>query len=162
MDDIPYFGEMMETLMTCERCGFRHADVVSLGERVPMRYEFQIESEDDLSVRVVKSSTGTIKIPELGVGVEPGVASEGYVSNIEGVLLRMRGAVELAIREADAKKRRLGGKKLRSLEELRCGKRKARLIVTDPFGLSAIIHERAKKRKLTKRESASLKAGLPR
>ena len=77
IDDIPYFGEVMETLLTCSNCSLRHTDVMCLGERKPMRYEFKITSETDLMARVVKSSTGTMKAPELGVIVEPGPASEG-------------------------------------------------------------------------------------
>lgn len=150
----------METLMSCDGCGFRHADVVSLSERPPMRYEFRIESENDLMVRVVKSSTGTVKLPELGVMVEPGPASQGYVSNVEGVLKRIEEAMKAAIEGASGVRRKRGERKLKSLEEILSGKRKARLVLMDPLGHSAIIHERAKKRKLTKGELASLKAGL--
>lgn len=120
-----------------------------------MRYEFQITSERDLMVRVVKSSTGTIKLPELGVTVEPGPSSEGYVSNIEGVLDRVEGAIKLAVKEADAVRRRRGEAKIKKLDAIRAGKRRARLIISDPFGHSAIVDKRAKKRRLMKRELAS-------
>jgi len=152
IDYIPYFGEIMETFANCTSCEFRHADVVCLGERPPLRYEFHITSEEDLKVRIVKSSTGTIKLPELGVTVEPGPASEGYVSNVEGVLNRVEGAIKLAIKNTDATKRRRGQAKLKKLDEVRAGKRKARLIIMDPFGHSTIVNRRAKKRELTKRE----------
>ncbi len=157
IDHIPYFGEIMETFTNCTSCEFRHADVVCLGERPPLRYEFQIKSEEDLKVRVVKSSTGTIKLPELGVTVEPGAASEGYVSNVEGVLNRVETAIKLAIKKVDATKRRRGQAKLKKLDEVRAGKREARLILMDPFGHSTIVNRRAKKRELTKRELALLK-----
>ncbi|GAH94107.1 unnamed protein product [marine sediment metagenome] len=162
IDHIPYFGEIMETFASCTSCKFRHADVMCLGERPPLRYEFQITSEEDLKVRVVKSSTGTIKLPELGVTVEPGPASEGYVSNVEGVLNRVEGAIKLAIEKNDATKRRRGQTKLKKLDEIRAGKRKARLIFMDPFGHSTIVNRRAKKRELTKRELALLRGGPPR
>jgi len=162
IDYIPYFGEIMETFANCTSCEFRHADVVCLGERPPLRYEFQITSEEDLKVRVVKSSTGTIKLPELGVTVEPGPASEGYVSNVEGVLNRVEGAIKLAIKNTDATKRRRGQAKLKKLDEVRAGKRKARLIIMDPFGHSTIVNRRAKKRELTKRELELLRGGPPR
>lgn len=156
IDEIPYFGEMMETSASCESCEFRHADVMCLGERPPLRYEFQISSEEDLKVRVVKSSTGTIKLPELGVTVKSGPASEGYVSNVEGVFNRIEEAIRLAIKKVDALRRRRGETKLKRLDEIRAGKRRARLIIIDPFGYSAIVDERAKKRELTRRELASL------
>lgn len=157
---IPYFGETMETLVSCSNCKFKHADVMHLGEREPMRHEFQIASEEDMMVRVVRSSTGVLKVPELGVTVKPGPSSDGYVSNVEGVLGRIEEAVRLAIKKADPIERRRGKAKLEKLEHIRRGERKARLIIMDPFGHSAIIDERAKKRKLTKKELARLKAGL--
>jgi len=156
IDEISYLGELMVTFANCTSCKFRHADVMCLGERPPLRYEFQITSEEDLKVRVVKSSTGTIRLPELGVTVQPGPASQGYVSNVEGVLDRVEEAIKLAIKKVDATKRRRGQAKLKKLGEVCTGKRKARLILMDPFGHSAIVDERAKKRKLTKRELASL------
>ena len=157
IDHIPYLGELMMTSASCTSCKFRHADVMCLGVRPPLRYEFQITSEEDLKVRVVKSSTGTIKLPELGVTVEPGPASEGYVSNVEGVLDRVEGAIKLAIEKVDTSRRRRGRTKLKKLAEVRAGKRRVRLILMDPFGHSAIVEERAKKRELTKRELASLR-----
>ena len=159
IDDIPYFGEVMETLLSCSGCNFKHADVMCLGERVPMRYEFLVASKDDLTVRVVKSSTGTIKVPELNVTIEPGPASEGYVSNIEGVLNRIEDALKLAIKKAEAQQRRRGKAVMKKLHGIRAGKLKARMIVMDPFGHSAIVDERVKKRKLKKRELVSLKTG---
>lgn len=159
IDDIPYFGEVMETLLTCSNCGLRHADVMCLGERKPMRYEFKIASEADLMARVVKSSTGTIKVPELGVTIEPGPASEGYVSNVEGVLNRIEQAVKLAMKKAECAQRRRGESVMRKIDAIRGGRLKARLIIMDPFGHSAIVAKRVKKRGLKGRELMSLKTG---
>ncbi|MBP3800305.1 MAG: hypothetical protein ILA19_04935, partial [Bacilli bacterium] len=40
-------------------------------------------SKETLSVRVVRSQSATVTIPEIGVKVEPGPKSEGYVTNVE-------------------------------------------------------------------------------
>jgi len=124
-----------------------------------MRYEFKITSETDLMARVVRSSTGTLKVPELGVTVEPGPASEGYISNIEGVLDRIEQAVKLALKEARGTKRRRGEALLRKIESVRKGKLKVRVILMDPFGQSAILAGRVKKRELNRRELMGLKTG---
>ncbi|HDI12886.1 MAG: hypothetical protein DRN83_00230 [Hadesarchaea archaeon] len=160
INDIPHFGETMETLVSCSNCKFKHADVMHLEEHEPMRHEFKISSEKDLMVRVVKSSTGTIKMPELGITVKPGSGSEGYISNIEGVISRIERAIELAIEKADPIKRRRGMSKLNKLNAIRNGEKEAKIIVMDPFGHSAIIDKRAKKRRLSKREVDKLKAEL--
>ncbi len=160
IDNIPYFGETLETTVTCSNCKFKHADVMHLEEHEPMHHEFPIASEDDMMVRVVRSSTGTIKVPELGVTVKPCSASEGYVSNIEGVLDRIEKAIRLAIAQTGPVRRRRGEAKLKKLEDIRRGKGKATFIVMDPFGHSAIADKQAKKRRLTKKELAKLKAEL--
>lgn len=144
---IPYFGETLLTLASCNNCGFRHSDVISLVERRPTRYEFEISSEADLKVRVIKSSTGIIKIPSLGVTIKPGPASEGFISNIEGVLKRVERAIILAMQNAAEEQIKRGSLKLEKLRKLLNGQLKAKIIVNDPSGNSAIIDKRAKKLK---------------
>jgi len=48
---------------------------------------------------------------------------------------------------------------LKKIHAIRGGKLKAKLIIMDPFGNSAIVDERAKKRYLNQRELKSLKTG---
>lgn len=143
--DIPYFGETIESLVYCTACGFRHADVMHTEEKEPARYEFEITSSEDMSVRVVRSSTGVIEIPSLGVTVHPGPASQGFISNIEGVLNRISEAILVAIQTAGEDEKRRGEEKLRMIEEIKEGKRTAVIAISDERGLSAIIHPRAKK-----------------
>lgn len=157
IDTIPYFGQVMETLMRCEGCNFKHADVMCLGERAPMRYELRVGSSEDMKVRVVRSSSGTIRVPELGVSIEPGPASEGFVSNVEGVLDRIEGVVGLALREAGGEKKHRAEELLEKLRAVREGELQIRLVVMDPLGHSAIVDKRAKKRKLKRTELVSLK-----
>ncbi|MFH1821062.1 MAG: ZPR1 zinc finger domain-containing protein [Methanobacteriota archaeon] len=156
LDDIPYFGETMETLVNCSSCNFKHADVTHLGQREAVRHEFQISSEEDMKVRVVRSSTGTIKVPELGVTIRPGSGSQGYITNIEGVLNRIRDAIGSAKEGASPAKRRTAKRKLKMLEDVVQGRKRAKMIVMDPHGYSAIIDGRTKKRKLTRKEIKAL------
>jgi zinc finger protein len=158
IDDIPYFGETMESLVSCSSCNFKHSDVTHLGQREAVRYEFRITSAEDMSVRVVRSSTGTIKMPELGVTVKPCAGSQGYITNVEGVLNRIKDVIGSAVESASPAKRRVAERKLKELGDIIDGRKNARLIIMDPFGHSAIIGERSKRRKLTKREIESLTA----
>ena len=87
-DNIPFFGEVMHITSLCE-CGFRYSDTLILAQSKPVHYELKIKAQDDINARVVRSTSGTIRIPELGIDIEPGPASESFVSNIEGVLDRV-------------------------------------------------------------------------
>jgi len=153
---IPYFGETIESIIVCEQCGFRHADVMHTEEREPRRYEFVIESPDDLKVRVVRSSTGVIEIPELGVSIKPGPKSEGFVSNIEGVLKRVEDAINIAVGGASSVAKKTGGEKLKILERIKTGKSRGTLVVWDPRGLSAIAHPKVKSRLLNQEELSEI------
>ena len=66
-----------------------------------MRYELDVDGLDDLNSRVIRSTSGTIRIPELGIDVEPGSISDSYVTNIEGVLDRILKVVMSATRWAE-------------------------------------------------------------
>ena len=98
--DIPHFGEAMLIAGTCSNCGLKHTDTILLSSKEPCRYVLEVESLEDLDARVIRSCSGTIRIPELGVDVEPGAASESYVTNVEGVLDRIEGIVEFVTRTA--------------------------------------------------------------
>ncbi len=157
---IPYFRKVIEVTIICEHCGFRHSDILIAGERDPMRYELEISSERDMLIRVVRSSSGTIRIPELGVTIEPGPKSYGFVSNVEGVLNRVLDVLEMLERsETDEKKLERIRELKKKINLIKEGKEKATLIIDDPTGKSAIISEKARKRKLTKEEIKSLKYG---
>jgi zinc finger protein len=158
VDNIPYFGETIETLVCCSNCKFKHADVMHLGEGEAARLELKISSAGDMNVRVVKSSTGVIEFPELGVVVRPGPSSDGYVTNVEGILNRVKEAITSAKSCASPAKQRVAQRKLAALERIRRGGKKATLILTDPLGHSTIIDKRAKRRKLTKSEISKLTA----
>ena len=78
-EKIPYFGEIMESTLLCHECGYKHADTICIEKKDPVKYVLLI-GKDNLNARVVKSQSTTMTIPELGLKVEPGPQSQGYVS----------------------------------------------------------------------------------
>ena len=87
--DIPYFGKVFLFSMTCANCRYHKADVEAAEQKEPKKYTIDITSEKDMSVRIVKSSEATVKIPYV-VEITPGPASQGYVTNVEGILKRVK------------------------------------------------------------------------
>ncbi len=156
--EIPHFGKCLETLIYCTSCGFKHTDIMILETREPTRYEMKIETENDMNARVVRSTSGTITIPELGAKLEPGPYSEAFITNVEGVLNRFVDILLQLLHTYPAKKGEILDV-MRKIGYIRHGKMNATIILEDPFGNSAIISDKATKRKLTKDEIKNLKTG---
>lgn len=147
--DIPFFGKTFVFSMTCGNCSFKKEDVEAAEQKEPCKITFTVENEKDINVRVVKSSEATVRIPQLKMEVTPGPASEGYISNIEGLLNRF----EKIIRDEqdsteDEDVRKHAKKLLKKIWDIKTGSEKLKIIIEDPSGNSAIISERAEVKKL--------------
>lgn len=159
-ENIPYFGEIMESTINCSKCGYKHSDTICLEQKEPVKYSMQI-NRDNLNARVVKSQTATVSIPELGLKVEPGAKCQGYVSNIEGILNRFEDAVNTALRFAeDDESKNNALKILEEIEKVKSGKKEVEIVIEDPFGHSTIIHDNAESRRLSEEEIKNLKTGF--
>ena len=162
-DNIPYFGDMLETAVSCKNCGYQSSDSISLEHNEPMRFKLKIDSTK-LSSRVAKSQTATISIPDLGLKVEPGPKSQGYVSNVEGILNRFESAVLRAIKlegeEIDPDIQDKALDIIDYLTRIKMGEMSALLILEDPFGNSVIDDEDAVKELLSSEEAEKLQTGF--
>lgn len=162
--DIPHFGEAMVIAGVCESCGFRLSDVILLSQGEPVRYTITIEDAEDLNARVIRSTSGTIRLPELGINVEPGPASDAYISNVEGVLQKVKGIVAFATKSArDAgveENTRRGECILERIEQAMNGIGPLTIILEDPLGNSAIVSEKAVSTRLTPEECEDLETGM--
>jgi zinc finger protein len=132
-----------------------------LTQREPMRFTLGVESPNDLDIRVIRSISGTIRIPELGINIEPGPASESYVSNVEGVLCRIEDVVEMVTRWDDDPPGSIerAHEILESLRQVRQGELGITIIIEDPLGNSAIISDKASIDILTPEQAEGLKTG---
>jgi len=146
--EVPYFGKCFLFSMNCEKCKYHKADVESTEEKEPTRYSLEISSEKDLTVRVVRSSNATIKIPHITT-IEPGEGANGYITNVEGILNRIKHNIELLRdSEEDLEAKKKAKNLLKKLTRIMWGQEKSKLIIEDPSGNSAIISEKAEKTKL--------------
>lgn len=158
--EIPHFGKVMETTIQCPACGFKHSDIIALEQNDPAKYILEI-NKNTLSVRIVRSQSATVMIPEIGVKVEPGPKSEGYVTNVEGVLTRFESAVKKALNLfEDEESQRNGKKTLNEILELKKGNGTATLIILDPFGQSNVVSESVEILDIPEEELSELKTGF--
>ena len=151
--EVPYFGRIYLFSMKCSGCGFNKADVEAEKQKEPCKITFNVKNDKDLSVRVVKSSYATVKIPELRIEVTPGPASIGFVSNIEGLLDRFKEVIESErdVAEEDEEKTKCKNL-LKKIWKIKCGDIPIKVIIEDPSGNSAIVSDRAVIEKLKIKE----------
>ena len=141
--DIPYFGKTYVFSLTCDACKFRKTDVEAAEHRQPTKYVLEINDEQDAMIRIVKSSAATVKILHVTT-MTPGEASNGFVTNVEGLLQKFKTQIAFLEQETEdevAKKK--ARKLLKKLNRALMGQDKLKLIIEDPTGNSAIISEKA-------------------
>ncbi|MDP6292672.1 MAG: ZPR1 zinc finger domain-containing protein [Candidatus Thalassarchaeaceae archaeon] len=161
--EIPYFGEHTQLTILCPSCGWKHTDFIPAEGKKPGAWSLEIDSSEMLSVRIVRSSSCTIRIEKLGLEVDPGGATTGYVSNIEGVLNRFEGAIQLMYRQSITSKEQEIVKKcellLKKIDLVKSGDLVVEMTLLDPMGHSQILHSNAISRDLTNEELENLEVG---
>ena len=157
--DLPYFGGALQTTLVCAACGYRHADLLLTRRGPPVRLTLRVERPDELSARVARSSSGTVRIPELGALMEPGPRAEAFVSNVEGVLRKFLEVVEGQEAAADdaGDRSRIRAVRTRILGMLG-GQEPFTFILEDPTGNSEILDDRVIREVLAPEEAALLKS----
>jgi zinc finger protein len=146
--EVPYFGKLFLFSMTCSSCKYHKSDIEAAERKDPSKYTFEISSEKDLKVRVVKSAEATVKIPFI-TDIRPGPASQGFVTNIEGILNRVKYQIESLRDNAEEKSDQKKAKNiLKKLNKIMWGQEKQKIIIEDPSGNSAIISDKAEVSKL--------------
>lgn len=146
--EIPFFGKCYLFSMTCSNCHYHKADIESDEKHPPVKYTLEISSEEDMNIRIVKSGSASIKIPHM-ITLESGENSNGFISNVEGVLNRMKKIIEFARdNEEDKVLQKKAKNQLKKLNKVIWGQESLKLIIEDHSGNSAIISEKAVKSKL--------------
>ncbi|KAF5051397.1 ZPR1 zinc-finger domain protein [anaerobic digester metagenome] len=142
-ETIPYFSDILIVSAVCPACGYRYTNTQMLQESEPVRFTFPVSTPEDLSVRVVRSMSAILRIPELGVEIDPGPACEGFVTNVEGVLDRILSVVEGVLVWADGEERERAEILKGEIDGVKEGEFPITLIIEDPTGNSAIVSDRA-------------------
>ena len=144
-ENIPYFSDILIISAICPSCGYKFVDTQMIKHGEPVRYVYRTATPEDLAVRVIRSTSAAIEIPELGVRIDPGPTCQGFVSNIEGVLDRIVQAMGSAIIDGDAKEKENARILLEKIARIKCGELPVTLILEDPNGNSAIVSDKAVK-----------------
>jgi len=146
--EVPFFGKLYVFGMKCESCKFNKSDVEAAEQKEPCKCTIEIKGKDDLKIRIVKSSEAKVKIPHVG-SIEPGPASQGIVTNVEGIINKIKEQVEFVKEnEDDASAKKKAKNILKKLQKVLWGNEKLKIIIEDPTGNSAIISNKSERKKL--------------
>ncbi len=160
--DLPYFKKIILFNMKCDNCSFKFNNTYIEDLKEPMRCELFVENSEHLNAIVVRSVAGTVRVPELGAVIEPGPAAQPFITTVEGVLIRIKGMLEAAIRWAETEEQKERGRAVLGKLELALKSRmKVTLVIDDLFGNSTIVHEDARIRPLTEEEVSELAEKVP-
>ncbi|MGM5483573.1 MAG: ZPR1 zinc finger domain-containing protein [Nanobdellota archaeon] len=144
--EVPYYGKLFLFSMDCsnEECLYHQADVEAEKGQGPVKIEYEIDSEEDMNVRVIKSSSATIKLPRI-MTIEPGPVSNGYITNIEGILNRVKTMLENSRDSSEDKSESKKCKNMiKKIQNIMWGHDNIKMTIEDPNGNSSIISEKAK------------------
>jgi len=146
--EIPHFGRVFVLSMDCSACNYRKSDIEPAESKEPCKYTFEVNSEDDLNVKIVKSGDATVKIPHV-ITMEPGPASSGYITNVEGLIEKVKKIVEDSVEgEEDSSAKKKAKNINKKLGKVLVGREKLKIIIEDPTGHSVIVSDKAQKSKL--------------
>ncbi|MBI2581771.1 ZPR1 zinc finger domain-containing protein [Candidatus Woesearchaeota archaeon] len=147
--EIPFFGRVFVLSMECTGCGYRKADVEPAEKKEPCRYTLEVTSDADLAIKIIKSAEAIVKIPRV-ITIESGPASEGYITNVEGLLERVKSMIQSAAdaEEDDPAAKTKAKNLIKKLNKALVGREPLKIIIEDPSGHSAIISDKAQKGKL--------------
>ena len=144
-ENIPYFSDILIISAVCPSCGYKFVDSQLLKQGDPARYTVVVESVDDLTIRVVRSMSASIEIPELGVRIDPGPQCQGFISNVEGVLDRIEEVVKGALSWGTEVEKENAAALLTDIAKVKTGAFPITLILEDPSGNSGIIADKTVK-----------------
>ena len=167
VDEIPYFGEHTQVTVLCNACGWRQTDFIPAEGKKPGASTLVISKPEHMRARVIRSSSCTVRLVELDLEVNPGSASTGYVSNVEGVIDRFMDVIIMVTRQAYVEDSEMSD--IKRLQEMHTTLLELKedlipnsvtLELLDPNGHSQIIHEDATLRELTPEELSELPQNL--
>ena len=108
-----------------------------------------IENKKDLDVKIVKSSDATVKIPQMRMDMQPGPASQGFFTNVEGLLMKFKKIVEDERDSSEDQDVKKSAKNLlKKLWKVELGEMPLKIVIEDPSGNSGILSDKTVKEKL--------------
>jgi len=142
----PFAGPIAIFTIKCQDCGYKNSDLEFLNQGTPAEYTIKVESLEDLNIRVIKSGECEIKIPTFRISVDSTMGSEGFISNIEGIIKRFQQQINILKSDStlDKSQRKKLKNIIKGIEQVLAGEKEMTLKLTDKSGNSTIISDKVK------------------
>ncbi|WP_448579664.1 ZPR1 zinc finger domain-containing protein [Thermosphaera sp.] len=85
--NIPYYGDISISVLTCNKCGFRKRDVSVLSVSDPRKIIYKVEKPGDERALLIRAGGSKVLIPEFNIEISPGPFSQGFITTIEGLIM---------------------------------------------------------------------------
>jgi zinc finger protein len=89
-NDIPYEGKVTIHTYICKNCNYKNITIERHDKEDPKIIKFRIKNKNDLKTIVYRSPDASVQIPELDAEISPGIASNGYITTVEGILTSIK------------------------------------------------------------------------
>jgi len=146
--EVPHFGKAFLFSLHCSSCNSKQSDI-ELEKKEPSKYTLTISTEKDLQIKIAKSATASLKLPNFRLSMDPGPSSEGFITNIESIINKFYKVIEEQRDLSEDKDERKKAKNLlKKLWKAKTGSLEFKIILEDPNGNSAILSDKAEVKKL--------------
>ncbi|RLE66251.1 MAG: hypothetical protein DRJ38_02260 [Thermoprotei archaeon] len=136
----PYLRKTLIISKNCKKCGFKKTEMLPLNPRKRRIIAFKMIKKEDLYVKILRTSTATIFLPELGAVIDPGIDAPYFITNVEGLLSRIEDALErIRVLEISQESEYEITKLKKIIKKIKEGKHSLTIIIDDPIGLSDIL-----------------------
>jgi len=150
--DVNGFGKVYVMSMNCEDCDFSKCDIESEEEKDGSSQTITIDSEKDMKIGIIRSSSGTVKVPQIRMKIDAGENSEGFITDVAGLIGKFEGIVEKERDSAEDPSAKKSAKNLlKKLWKIKLGDVPVKITIEDPTGNSAIISDKVEIKKIKKK-----------
>jgi len=134
---LPVAGMTLVASGACSSCGFRTAWVVPLEQGEAKELKVEVSGEGGLGELLFVAGGAEVLVPELGLELKVVDEGAGFITTVEGVLVRFLETLEWLCSQEEAEEE--CAEKLSALREALSGRAKLTVVVRDESGRSALL-----------------------
>lgn len=135
--------ELLFFVTLCEDCNYKRTEIMPLAPSTHVESThnvIKIARPKDLETKIYRASTGSIEIPELEIKLEPGIAAEFFITNMERILLKFKDSCQFLLQdETEPAAKAMLERRIRDLDDCLAVRREFTVVMDDPEGFSYVL-----------------------